>query len=126
MIQYELIQSEGILIVSPEGSLEASDFQKLSEEIDPYIEARGRLHGLLIDAKTFSGWDDFAGLMAHLKFVENHHKKIEKVAVLSDDRFLSAAPTFADHFVHAEIKHFPHSEREEARRWLKLPKKALS
>ncbi|MEQ8854854.1 STAS/SEC14 domain-containing protein [Gimesia sp.] len=126
MIQYELIQSEGILIVSPVGPLAASDFQKLSEEIDPYIEARGRLHGLLIDANKFSGWDDFAGLIDHLKFVESHHKKNEKVAVLSDDRFLSAVPTFADHFIQAEIKHFPHSEKEEALRWLKVATKTLS
>ncbi|NQV24113.1 MAG: STAS/SEC14 domain-containing protein [Rhodopirellula sp.] len=124
MIRYELRQSEGILIVTPESSLEASDFQGLSEELDPYIEARGKLHGLMIDAESFPGWQDFDGLVAHLKFVESHHKKIEKVAVVSDDSFLSAAPRFAAHFVQAEIKQFPHSEREDALLWLTAAKTA--
>lgn len=126
MIHYELMQSEGILIVSPEAPLKTDDFQKLSEELDPYIEARGKLHGLLIDANTFPGWEDFTDLITHLNFVEHHHKKIKKIAVLSDDSFLSAAPTFADHFDQAEIKHFPHSEREDAIHWLTVPTKMLS
>jgi hypothetical protein len=124
MIHYELRQPEGILIVTPEASLASTDFQKLSEELDPYIEARGKLHGLMIDAETFPGWQDFAGLIAHLKFVESHHKKIEKVAVVSDDGFLSAAPGFATHFVQAEIKQFAHAEREEALHWLMAEKAA--
>lgn len=47
MIHYELMQSEGVLIVTPEASLEGSDFQRLTEELDPYIEARGKVsvHG---------------------------------------------------------------------------------
>ncbi|WP_417390801.1 STAS/SEC14 domain-containing protein [Gimesia sp.] len=126
MIQYEFMQSEGVLIMTPEAPLEISDFQKLSEEIDPYIEAHGELHGLLIDAKAFPGWENFAGLIAHLKYVVNHHKMIQKVAVLSDDSFLAAAPTFADHYIQAEIKHFSHSEMDRALHWLMLVTKALS
>lgn len=120
------MQIEGVLIMTPEAPLEISDFQKLSEEIYPYIEVHGELHGLLIDAKAFPGWQNFAGLIAHLKFVVNQHKKIQKVAVLSDDSFLSTAPTFADHFVKAEIKHFSHSEMDQALHWLMLATKALS
>ncbi|MEQ9409796.1 MAG: STAS/SEC14 domain-containing protein [Fuerstiella sp.] len=126
MIHYELMQSEGVLIVTPEASLEGSDFQRLTEELDPYIEARGKLHGLMIDAESFPGWQDFDGLIAHLNFVESHHTKIEKVAVVSDDSFLSAAPRFAAHFVQAEIRQFPHSERADAILWLTATKRAPS
>lgn len=118
MIHYELMQSEGVLVVTPEASLEASDFQRLTEELDPYIEACGKLHGLMIDAESFPGWQDFDGLIAHLNFVESHHKKIEKVAVVSDDDFLAMAPGLVAHFVQAEIKQFPHSERADALLWL--------
>ena len=126
MIHYELIQSKGVLIVTPETPLQTADFQKLSEEINPYIESRGWLHGLMIDAKAYPGRQNFSRLIAHLKFVVTHYKKIQKVAVLSDDRFLSAVPTFAGHFIQAEIKHFPHSERDEALHWLKVSEEALS
>ena len=50
MIHHELRQAEGILIISPESPLEASDFESLAREIDPYIEANGKLHGVMIDA----------------------------------------------------------------------------
>ena len=56
MVNHELLRDEGILIIRPEGSLEASDFQKIAQEIDPYIEANGKLHGVMIDAEAFPGW----------------------------------------------------------------------
>jgi len=118
MIHHELFQTEGILIVTPESPLESTDFERLAQEIDPYIEANGKLNGLMIDAVSFPGWKDFGGLVAHLKFVKNHHQKIQKIAVVSDSSFLSFAPKIAAHFVQAEVKHFSRSQREDARHWL--------
>ncbi|MFI5460259.1 MAG: STAS/SEC14 domain-containing protein [Isosphaerales bacterium] len=109
---------EGILILTPEAPLESADFERLAQEIDPYIEANGKLHGVMIDAESFPGWKDFAGLIAHLRFVRNHHQKVQKIAVVSDSSFLSFAPKFASHFVQAEVKHFSHSQREDALHWL--------
>ena len=77
------------------------------------------MHGLLIDAEAFPGWSDFAALLAHLRFVRDHHRKIEKVAVVSDSRFLAAAPAVASHFVQADIRHFPHAQRDDALAWLR-------
>jgi hypothetical protein len=119
MVNYELLRTEGILIIRPEAPLEASDFHRLAQEIDPYIQANGKLHGLLIDAEVFAGWKDFAGLVAHLKFVKDHHRKVHKVAVVTDSAFLTFGPMIASHFVQADVRHYPHSEREEALRWLR-------
>jgi hypothetical protein len=118
MINHKLLQMEGILILTPEAPLESADFERLVQEIDPYIEANGKLHGVMIDAESFPGWKDFAGLIAHLRFVRNHHQKVQKIAVVSDSSFLSFAPKFASHFVQAEVKHFSHSQREDALHWL--------
>ena len=118
MINHKLMRTEGVLVLTPEAPLEATDFEQLAREIDPYIEANGKLHGLMIDADSFPGWKDFASLVAHMKFIKNHHQKIQKIAVVSDGSFLSFAPKFASHFVQADIRHFPHSQREDALRWL--------
>ena len=118
MINHTLLQAEGILIITPEAPLESTDFERLAQEIDPYIETNGKLHGLMIDAESFPGWKDFAGLVAHLKFVKNHHQKIQKIAVVSDSSVLSFAPKIASHFVQADIKHFSRSQREDALHWL--------
>jgi hypothetical protein len=119
MVDYELRQDEGILIIRPQDSLEASDFQKIANGIDPYIEANGTLRGVMIDAEKFPGWKNFAALVAHLKFVRDHHRKIERIAAVSDSNFLSVAPKIASHFVHAVVRHFPHSEKQEALLWLR-------
>lgn len=119
MVNHELLRDEGILVIRPEGSLEASDFQTIAQEIDPYIEAHGKLHGLMIDAAAFPGWKDFAALLAHFKFVKGHHQKIEKIAAVSDSSFLAIAPQIAGHFVKAEVRHFAHSEMSDALDWLR-------
>jgi len=119
MVTSELLRDEGILVIRPEGSLEAADFQRIAHEIDPYIEANGKLHGVMIDAESFPGWADFAALVAHLRFVKDHHRKIEKIAAVSDSSFLAIAPKIASHFVQADVRHFPHSQRDEALAWLR-------
>jgi len=67
MINHQLLETEGILILRPEAPLESADFQRVAQEIDPYIEANGKLHGVMIDAESFPGWKDFAAMVAHLK-----------------------------------------------------------
>ena len=119
MVTHELLVADGILIIRPESSLEAADFQRIAKEIDPYIEANGKLHGLMIEAESFPGWKNFAALIAHLRFVRDHHRKIERIAAVGDSTFLTIAPAIASHFVQAEIRHFAHAQREEALRWLR-------
>jgi hypothetical protein len=118
MVDYELNRTEGIVVLRPKDRLEAADFEKLAQEIDPYIESNGKLHGIMIDAPAFPGWNDFAAFVAHLKFVREHHRKILKIAVVSDSSFLAIAPKIASHFVQAQVRHFSHSQRDRALSWL--------
>src|SRR6478672_10822306 len=118
MVNHELLRAEGILIIRPVAALEASDFQSIAQEVDPYIQSNGKLHGVMIDAQGFPGWKDFAAILAHLRFIKDHHRKIEKIAAVSDSSFLSIAPKIASHFVQAEVRHFAQSQREEALAWL--------
>lgn len=118
MISYELLRDRGIIIVSPEGRLESADFERLAQEVDPYIEEKGKLAGLMICVDSFPGWDDFGALVSHLKFVKDHHQRIKKVAAVTDSTFLSIMPRVVDHFVSAEVKHFDYGDKEAALQWL--------
>jgi hypothetical protein len=119
MIKHELKSAEGILIVSPEGRLEASDFESLAQEIDPYLEAQGHLTGLMIVSEAFPRWSDFGALVSHLKFVRAHHEKIKKVAAVTDSKFVAVMPRVVDHFISAEVKHFDFADSEAALEWLR-------
>jgi hypothetical protein len=119
MVEHELNRADGILTIRPHGRLEAADFEAIARDIDPYIEANGSLHGLMVDAEAFPGWADFAAAIAHFKFVRGHHSKIEKVAVVSDSSFLRVAPRVAAHFVRADLRHFSSADRDAANAWLR-------
>ncbi|MGD8317208.1 MAG: STAS/SEC14 domain-containing protein [Myxococcales bacterium] len=117
-LSFELMEEKGILVLEPNGELEAADFERLSAEIDPYIERTGALNGLMIVAEHFPGWDDFSALSSHLRFVREHRKEIRRVALVTDDRLLSAIPRIASRFLDAEVRVFPMNARDEAILWV--------
>lgn len=119
MISFELLRDDGILIVTPEGPLQTSDFAAIAREVDPFIEERGELTGLMIYTETFRGWGDFGALVSHMKFVRKHHRKIARVATVTDSKVLTIIPNIADHFVAADVRHFDHREKDAALAWLK-------
>ena len=119
MLQIKLDKDAGIVTVTPSAPLNEKDFTFLASEMDPYIEKEGKLNGLIIQIESFPGWEDFAGLLSHLKFVREHHKKIEKVAAVSDGKIVSIMPRIVDHFVNAKVKYFPYESLDEAISWVK-------
>lgn len=119
MLHYEFLQDDSILIVTPDGPLTSSDFDRLAMEVDPFIEEKNKINGLMIYVESFPGWNDFAALVSHLKFVKNHHQNIGRVAAVTDSGFLSILPRVANHFVSAEVRHFDCQDKEGALNWLK-------
>jgi len=118
MIEVKLNEDTGIVTVKPSAPLNKEDFTHLANEVDPYIEKEGKLKGLIIQVKSFPGWEDFAGLISHLQFVREHHKKIDKVAAVSDARIVSIMPKIVDHFINAKVKYFPYESLDEAIEWV--------
>jgi len=119
MLNHEFRQDNEILVLSPEGPLEAADFTMLAGLVDAYLERYGKLREVLIKAKSFPGWKDFGALLAHLKFVKAHHQGIEKVAVVADGTVANIMPSIANHFVHAQVRHFDLVCEDDAWLWLK-------
>ena len=118
MINVQVLRDEGIIIVEPAGTLEEDDFEKLAKEIDAFSEDKGRLIGLVIHTKSFPGWDDFSAFLHHMKFVKEHHKQIQRVAIVTDSKLGEIGPSIAKHFVSAELKHFPFDSFDEAKQWI--------
>lgn len=119
MIEAKLFRDEGLVEVFPEGALTPADFEQIAALVDPYIEQQGRLKGVMIVAYRFPGWDSFAALARHIRFVREHEKQVKRIAAVSDGITLSLLPELAKHFVDAEVRHFPFEERDAAFEWLK-------
>jgi hypothetical protein len=119
MIRHRIMETEGILVLVPISALSADDFRGLAVAVDAYLAEHPTLHGMLIHAQHFPGWEDFAGLSAHLRFVRDHHRRIERIALVTDSPLGTVGPALAKHFVSAQIRRFAYSEFEEALLWLK-------
>jgi len=118
MIEAELNREAGILTVQPQGTLEESDFERLRLLVDPYIREHGTLNGVLIFSPAFPGWEDFGAMLSHLYFIEDHQRKIRRVAAVGDSAMVSLLPKLADWFVDAEVRSFDYGERDVAEAWL--------
>ena len=118
MMQFDLLRDRGILVLKPEGALRAEDFTSLAAAVDPYLEERGGLRGVLVEAPAFPGWADFAALVTHLRFVKDHHRRVRRVALVTDSSVLSIVPAIASHFVKAEVRRFDSRGRAAALAWI--------
>src|SRR5688572_14919646 len=118
MITFKLSRESGVLTIEPEGALSADDFRKISRAVDPYIQEKGNLTGLLIEAPSFPGWDSFGALVEHMKFIRDHHRKIDRVAAVTDSKILTIAPKIAEHFAHPAFRVFGSGEKARALAWL--------
>ena len=118
MIEYNLDTEHSILHVQPKSAIEKDDFVKLANAVDPHIEATGGLAGLIIEAPAFPGWDSFGAMVTHFCFVRDHHKRVRRIAVVTDSSMGDVAERLASHFVSAEIRHFPAGQIEVARQWI--------
>jgi hypothetical protein len=118
MLAYNIMLPEGIVVLNPHGALSKGDFASLSASVDAYLVDHARIHGVLIHSESFPGWDSFASFIAHIRFVRDHHHKIERVALVTDSSVGGMAEALGKHFIAAEIKLFPFADYDKALRWL--------
>ena len=120
MLDYMLDETNSVLHVRPTGPLQENDFEALSQAVDPFIDRTGGLNGLLIEVVHFPGWTNVAAATCNFRFVRDHHRKIKKVAIVTDSLLGEDAEHIASHFVAAIIKHFPYGHLDEAKTWVAL------
>lgn len=118
MLNVNLDEVRGIATLEPNGKLSKDDFEEAASIIDPYIRKTGELKGIIINVESFPGWDSFAALVSHLKFIKNHHQEVARIAFVTDSPIGSFAEHVANHFINAVIKHFAFDQMEDAQKWI--------
>ena len=105
-------------LIEPQGPLTKDDFAAIAGKIDPIIDNEGPLDGLIVKTREFPGWEGLGDIIAHFRFVKNHLRLVKKVALVTDAKIAELFPTIVDHFVKAEVKHFPFNAFDEAVDWM--------
>lgn len=118
MITIQDDRDHNAILVEPLEGLSKDDFDELTNRFNAYVNQNDTIPNLIIHSPGFPGWDSFAAMKQHLKFVENHHKLIRKIAFVSDSRSLSIFPTLASHFVSARLRRFSEDQLDAAKKWV--------
>jgi len=105
-------------VIEPQGPLTQEDFAEIASQIDPVIEAEGHLDGLIIKTREFPGWEGLGDVIAHFRFIKNHHQSIKKIALVTDARVADIIPTMVGHFIKAEVRHFDFDDGDAAVDWI--------
>jgi hypothetical protein len=116
-LTHRLLPERGVLVLEPREKLRSLDFDAVAATVDPWIEREGKLQGIVVHAPEFPGWESVGSFLEHVRFVRDHHKKVERVAIAADGKFAELGPGLAKHFVKAEIRHFGYGEFERALAW---------
>ena len=118
MLNISIDEQNAIATLTPHGALSKEDMELVSKIIDEYLQKIKKLSGVIIYVDEFLGWDSFSALLAHLKFIGDHHKKVTRIAFVTNSILGDFAEHISSHFVSAEIKHFEYQKLEEATSWI--------
>lgn len=116
-VSHRLLPEPGVIVVEVKEPLRSQDFDTLAVTADAWIEAHGKLNGIVIHVRHFPGWENIKSFLRHVRFVRDHHRRVSRVALSADGKLASLAPRLADHFVEAEVKSFEYDDLEKAIAW---------
>lgn len=119
MINYRILQNEGIVIIEPAGPISRTDLQLLTRDVDNYIGPKGKIRGFIIHARSFPRWRDLGAFLRDMQFVLAHQRRIRRVASVTDSGPLMLLHGMARHVLSPEIRHFPYGSLEAALQWLR-------
>ncbi|ANZ13772.1 SpoIIAA [Streptomyces noursei ATCC 11455] len=116
-ISHRLLTDSRVLVVEVQQPLRSQDFEALAATADIWLQTHDALAGVVIHTREFPGWENLGSLVRHVRFIRDHHRKVERIALAADSRVAALVPHLANHFVHAEVQRFAYDELDDALAW---------
>jgi hypothetical protein len=115
LIKTEVISPCALRIALSE-KLTKADFHCLAQQVEPMITQCGQIR-LLIDLSGFNGWESYAAFETRASFIKNHHRNVERIAVIAGHDWQHWVVDMARMFLYPEARAFDKSREDEAQRW---------
>jgi hypothetical protein len=107
----------GVVVVDVGQPLRREDVDAIATAVDDWLADHSELPGLVLHAPSFPGWENAGGLVAHLRFVGGHQRRVGRVALAVDGQPVGAAARVAGALLHPEVRHFSSGALDEAIAW---------
>ena len=98
------------------GKLHDEDYKKFVPLVDNAIARDGKVR-ILAQFHDFHGWDAHA-LWDDIKFSTTHCTKIERIALVGEEKWEKAMAAVCKPFTMAQIRYFDADEMKAAESWL--------
>jgi stage II sporulation SpoAA-like protein len=66
-VSHRLVPESELIVIEVKEPLRAQDFDALALTADTWLETHGELHGLVIHARQFPGWENVGSLVRHVR-----------------------------------------------------------
>ena len=116
---YEILPEtkDRLIALKAMGKLTDTDFELLQADLDRRLEFAAPAR-ILLDWTELEGWDAQGDQRSFL-FWLGEWSKIDRVAIVSTEKFLGEVIKIGDALSRSTVRHFAPSEADEARSWLK-------
>lgn len=115
MISIKTNESENIIEVEVNEKITARDIEEFENYFNQKKENHDQINLLMVVNEM--GYS-LQGLVKDFKFDTNHWKEFNKVAVLSDKKWIELGAKMVEYLPKVEIEHFNPDEKDKAINWL--------
>lgn len=115
----ETLSDNAIKVVMPT-KLTADDVAQLAERLDTTIAQHGKLR-MLVDLRSFGGWENMEALGAHLdqlKFIQERAKHIDRIAIIVGYPWQQQFIALIRNVLPTQVQPFESTEEAAAKDWL--------
>lgn len=118
----ETLSDNALKVVMP-AKLAAEDVAQLAERLDGTIAQQGHIR-MLIDLRSFGGWENMEALGAHLdqlKFIQQRAQHIDRIAIIVGYPWQQQFIGLIRNVLPTQVQPFESSEEAAATDWLLKP-----
>ncbi len=115
-LAHRFMVERGVLLVRPTGPLRPADFDAIAQAVDLGCP-QGGLHGLVVVAREFPGWENFVGFVRHIQFARRHRDCVRRVALVIDVDVPPMDPEMAGPFMRCKLNCFARNLIDDAIAW---------
>ncbi len=116
MIEFDMNLQHGVLTLHPAGELTDDDVHEIRSAIEPVLEHRGRLQGLMVRDAGHEDWDGLADFLARLGLGPGSVGRLALVADAEDAQ--ARLVRLAEAVGGCDAKTFASGLEDEAWSWL--------
>jgi hypothetical protein len=115
-LAYRFMVERGVLLVRPTGPLRPADFDVIARAVDLW-RPQGGLHGLVVVAREFPGWENVAGFVRHIQFARRQRNGVRRAALVIDAEVPRVDPELTGHLMRCELNCFARNLIDGAIAW---------